>query len=61
MMTPFIHFLIVTSLTEVFIKGMEYDDTLHTFFLIETSLYEVCIEWVEYNDIFHISDFDLIV
>ena len=31
-MTPFIHFLIVTSLTEVFIEGMEYDDTFHTFF-----------------------------
>jgi hypothetical protein len=29
-MTPFIPFLIVTSLTEVFIDGMEYDDTVHT-------------------------------
>jgi hypothetical protein len=26
-MTPFIPLLIVTSLTEVFIEGMEYDDT----------------------------------
>jgi hypothetical protein len=32
MMTPFTPFLIVTSLTEVFIEGMEYDDTFHTFF-----------------------------
>jgi hypothetical protein len=24
-------FLIVTSLCEVFIEGMEYDDTFHTF------------------------------
>jgi hypothetical protein len=30
-MTPFIPFLIVTSLTEIFIEGMEYDDTSHTF------------------------------
>ena len=30
MMTPFIHLLIVTSLTKVFIEGMEYDDTFHT-------------------------------
>jgi hypothetical protein len=30
-MTPFIPFLIVTSLYEVFIEGMEYDDTIHTF------------------------------
>jgi hypothetical protein len=30
-MTPFIPFLIVTSLYEVFIEGMEYDDTFHTF------------------------------
>jgi hypothetical protein len=29
-MTPFIPLLIVTSLTEVFIEGMEYDDTFHT-------------------------------
>ena len=29
-MTPFIHLLIVTSLTKVFIEGMEYDDTFHT-------------------------------
>ena len=29
-MTPFITFLIVTSLTEIFIEGMEYDDTFHT-------------------------------
>jgi hypothetical protein len=28
--TPFIHFLIVISLTEVFIEGKEYDDTFHT-------------------------------
>ena len=41
-MTPFIHFLIVTSLTEVFIKGMEYDDTLHTFF----SLWPHCMKYV---------------
>jgi hypothetical protein len=30
MMTPFIPFLIVTSLTEVFIEWMEFDDTFHT-------------------------------
>ena len=30
MMPPFTPFLIVTSLTEVFIEGMEYDDTFHT-------------------------------
>jgi hypothetical protein len=30
-MTPFIPFLIVTSLTEVFIERMEYDATFHTF------------------------------
>ena len=29
-MTPFIPFLIVTSLYEEFIEGMEYDDTFHT-------------------------------
>ena len=29
-MTPFIPFLIVTSLTEAFIEGMEYDDTFQT-------------------------------
>jgi hypothetical protein len=42
-MTPFIHFLIVTSLTEVFIEGMEYDDTLHTFF----SLWPHCMKYVQ--------------
>jgi hypothetical protein len=31
MMTPFTPLLIVTSLTEVCIEGMEYDDTFHTF------------------------------
>jgi hypothetical protein len=31
MMTPFKPFLIVTSLHEVFVEGMEYDDTFHTF------------------------------
>jgi hypothetical protein len=30
-MIPFIPLLIVTSLTEVFVEGMEYDDTFHTF------------------------------
>jgi hypothetical protein len=30
-MTSFIPFLIVTSLTEVFNEGMEYDDTFHGF------------------------------
>ena len=29
-MPPFTPLLIVTSLTEVFIEGMEYDDTFHT-------------------------------
>jgi hypothetical protein len=29
MMTPFTPFLIVTSLTEVFIEGTEYDGTFH--------------------------------
>jgi hypothetical protein len=29
-MTPFKPLLIVTSLTEVFIEGTEYDDTFHT-------------------------------
>jgi hypothetical protein len=41
-MTPFIHFLIVTSLTEVFIEGMEYDDTFHTFF----SFWHHCMKYV---------------
>jgi hypothetical protein len=31
MMTSFIPLLIVISLYEVFIEGMEYDDTFHTF------------------------------
>jgi hypothetical protein len=31
MMTPIKPFLIVTSLYEVFVEGMEYDDTFHTF------------------------------
>jgi hypothetical protein len=30
-MTPFTYFLIVTSFYEVFIEGMEYADTFHTF------------------------------
>ena len=30
MMTPFTPLLIVTSLLEDFIEGMEYDDTFHT-------------------------------
>ena len=30
-MTPFTPLLILTSLTEVFIEMMEYDDTFHTF------------------------------
>jgi len=30
MMTSFIPFLIVSSLYELFIEGMEYDDTFHT-------------------------------
>jgi hypothetical protein len=30
-MTPFIPFLIVTSLYEVFIEWMEYDDNCHTY------------------------------
>jgi hypothetical protein len=30
-MIPFIPFLIVTSLYEVFVEGMEYNDTFHTF------------------------------
>jgi hypothetical protein len=29
-MTPFIPLLIVTSLTEVFIEGMEYNDIFYT-------------------------------
>jgi hypothetical protein len=29
-MTPFIHFLIVSSLYDVLIERMEYDDTFHT-------------------------------
>jgi hypothetical protein len=32
MMTPFTPFLIVTSLYEVLVEGMEYDDIFHTFF-----------------------------
>ena len=40
--TPFIHFLIVTSLTEVFIEGMEYDDTFHYFF----SFWPHCMKYV---------------
>jgi H+/gluconate symporter-like permease len=31
MMTSFISLLIVTSLYAVFVEGMEYDDTFHTF------------------------------
>ena len=54
MMTPFIPLLIVTSLYEVFIEWMEYDDTFHTSVIV-TSLYEVFIEWMEYDDTFHIS------
>jgi hypothetical protein len=30
-MTPFISVLFLTSLYEVFIEGMEYDDTYQTF------------------------------
>jgi hypothetical protein len=30
MMTPFIPFLIVTSLYEVFVEGMEFDDIFYT-------------------------------
>jgi hypothetical protein len=30
MMTPFIPLLTVTSLYEVFIEGVKYDDTFHT-------------------------------
>jgi peroxiredoxin len=52
-MTPFIPFLVVTSLYEVFTERMEYDDTFHTFFLIVTSLYDVLIERMEYDDTFH--------
>jgi hypothetical protein len=53
-MTPFIHFLIVASLYEVFIEGMEYHDTFDTFSqcdLIDWSI----IEGIEYDDTFHIS------
>jgi hypothetical protein len=42
----------VTSLYEIFIERMEYDDTFHTF-LIVTSLYEVFVEGMEYDDTFH--------
>jgi hypothetical protein len=31
MITPFISLLIVTSQYEVFVEGMEYDNTFHTF------------------------------
>jgi hypothetical protein len=31
MITSFISLLIVTSLYEVFVGGMEYDDTFHTY------------------------------
>jgi hypothetical protein len=31
MITPFISLLIVTSQYEVFVEGMEYDNTCHTF------------------------------
>jgi hypothetical protein len=30
MMTPFLPFLIVTSLYEVFVEGMGFDDIFHT-------------------------------
>jgi hypothetical protein len=30
MMTPFIPFLIVTALYEVFVEGLEFDDIFHT-------------------------------
>jgi hypothetical protein len=51
-MTSFIPFLIVTSLYEVFIEGMEYNPPFIPF-LIVTSLYEVLIERMEYDDTFH--------
>jgi hypothetical protein len=44
MMTPSIPFLIVTSLYEVFIEGMEYNDTFHTFShcdLTDRSIYSI--------------------
>ena len=34
MMTSFIPLLIVTSLYEIFIDGMEYDDTFHGTFIL---------------------------
>jgi hypothetical protein len=42
-MTPFISFLIATSLYEIFIEGMEYDDIFHTYpiSLANTSYSEV--------------------
>ena len=52
---------IVTSLHDVFIERMEYDDTFHTF-LIVTSLYEVFVQGMEYDDTCHIfSHCDLTV
>jgi hypothetical protein len=53
-MTPFIPFLIVPPLYEVFIEGWS-TMTPFKLFLIVTSLYEVFIEWMEYDDTFHTS------
>jgi hypothetical protein len=44
-MTPFIPFLIVTWLYEVFIEGMEYDDTFHTFSHCDLTVWS--IYWVD--------------
>ena len=50
-MIPFIHFLIVTSQTEVFIEGWSTMTSFKS--LILTSLCEVFIERMEYDDTFH--------
>jgi hypothetical protein len=42
MMTSFIPFLIVTLLYEVFIEGMEYDDTFHTFSHCDLNAWSIC-------------------
>jgi hypothetical protein len=40
-MTPFIPLLILTSLFEVFIEGMEYDDTFNKYFINEVTSRDV--------------------
>jgi hypothetical protein len=47
-MTPFIPFLIVTSLYDIFIEGMEYDDTFQTYSHCDLTVWN--IYWWSHND-----------